>query len=60
MPIPTNPNFNTANGRLARRPLYVLEIDGVFEPLTTFRYEDYNVSLGGYGVSGYGILGYGI
>lgn len=59
MPIPTNPNFDLENAKLRRQPLYIVVIDGVFEPLSTFRYEDYAVSLGGYGVELYGVVGWG-
>jgi hypothetical protein len=59
MPIPTNSNFDAKNQELAKRPLYLVFIEGVLEPLTTFRPEDTEVSWGGYGVWGYGTLGYG-
>jgi hypothetical protein len=60
MPITTNPNFDVANLKLQKRPLYVLQIDGVLDWLTTFRAEDVQVVWGGYGVAGYGTTGYGI
>jgi hypothetical protein len=59
MPIVTNPNFDVNNAALAKRPLYVLTIEGVLEPLTTFRLEDTLVTQTGYGLSGYGTTGYG-
>ena len=57
--IVTNPNFDSANLDLQKRPLYLLIIDGVFEPLTTFRADDAQVIWGGYGIGGYGTTGYG-
>ena len=57
--LETNPNFDASNLRLVKRPLYVLLIDGVLDPLTTFRPEDVEVVWGGYGVGGYGTTGYG-
>ena len=42
-----------------KRPLYIVIIDGVFDPLTTFRAEDEQITWGGYGVGGYGTTGYG-
>ncbi len=59
MAIQTNPNFDEQNAALQKRPLYVLVIEGVLDPLTTFRPQDWNVTLTGYGVSGYGTTGYG-
>ena len=59
MPIPTNPGFDSKNHRLVKRPLYLVFIEGVPEPLTTFRIEEEYVTLTGYGVSGYGTTGYG-
>ncbi len=55
----TNPNFDAANLELQKRPLYLVVIDGVFEPLTTFRADDTQVIWGGYGIGGYGTTGYG-
>jgi len=55
----TNPDFDTANLALVKRPLYILIIDGVFEPFTTFRAEDAQIVWGGYGIGGYGTTGYG-
>jgi hypothetical protein len=55
----TNPNFDAANLALQKRPLYLVIIDGVFDPLTTFRAEDAQVVWGGYGIGGYGTTGYG-
>ena len=46
-------------GALVKRPLYILIIDGVFEPFTTFRAEDAQIVWGGYGIGGYGTTGYG-
>ncbi|MBZ5516112.1 MAG: hypothetical protein LAN62_14945 [Acidobacteriia bacterium] len=57
--LKTNPNFDAANLHLVKRPLYILLIDGVLDPLTTFRAEDAQVVWGGYGVAGYGTAGYG-
>jgi hypothetical protein len=57
--LTTNPNFDTANLNLQKRPLYLVIIDGVLEPLTTFRAEEAQVTWGGYGMSGYGTTGYG-
>jgi len=59
MPIQTNPSFNTQNQQLVKQPLYIVSIDGMPEPLTTFRLDQVNVTWGGYGVSGYGTTGYG-
>jgi hypothetical protein len=57
--ISTNLNFDAQNAALAKRPLYMLWIEGVLEPLTTFRVEDAQVTWGGYGIGGYGTAGYG-
>jgi len=59
MPIPTNSNFDAKNLELTKRPLYLLTIEGVLEPLTTFRLEDVQITRHGYGIGGYGIMGYG-
>jgi|YelNatPaOPRAMG01_1025707.scaffolds.fasta_scaffold20552_3 hypothetical protein len=59
MPLTTNPSFNVNNAALAKRPLYVVQIEGVLDILTSFRPEDMNVSHTGYGVNGYGTTGYG-
>ena len=59
MPIVTNPSFDTKNQQLIKRPLYMVFIDGLPEPLTTFRLDAVQVTWGGYGVSGYGTTGYG-
>ena len=57
--LATNPNFDAANLNLQKRPLYYLLIDGVMEPLTTFRADDAQITWGGYGMGGYGTTGYG-
>lgn len=59
MAIQTNSSFDAQNVALEKRPLYVLVIEGVLDPLTTFRPEDWNITLGGYGMNGYGTTGYG-
>ena len=59
MPIPTNSKFDAKNLELTKRPLYLLTIEGVLEPLTTFRQEDVQITLYGYGIGGYGVMGYG-
>ncbi len=59
MPIITNPSFNTQNQQLIKRPLYMVTIEGLPEPLTTFRLDAVQVTWGGYGVGGYGTTGYG-
>ena len=59
MPIPTNSNFDAKNLELTKRPLYLLTIEGVIEPLTTFRLEDAQFARYGYGIDGYGVMGYG-
>jgi hypothetical protein len=59
MPIPTNTNFDAKNQELHKRPLYLVFIEGVLEPLTTFRLEDTEITWGGYGIGGYGTTGYG-
>lgn len=59
MPIMTNPNFDAANLKLAKRPIYLVNIEGVVEGLTTFRAEDFVVIVSGYGMNGYGTTGYG-
>ena len=59
MPIPTNSTFDANNQQAVKRPLFVLWIESVAEPLATFRLEDVQVTHGGYGIGGYGILGYG-
>src|SRR5271157_498893 len=57
--IATNPSFDTLNQELVKRPLYIVSIEGLPEPLTTFRLDDQQVTWGGYGVAGYGTTGYG-
>lgn len=59
MPIPTNPVFDANSQQPVKRPLFILWIEGIAEPLTTFRLEDVQVTRGGYGIGGYGIYGYG-
>ena len=59
MPVATNPSFDSSNLALTKRPLYLLIIEGIPEPLTTFRLEQAQVTLGGYGMNGYGTTGYG-
>ena len=59
MAVNTNPSFNVQNLELAKRPLYMVSIDGLPEPLTTFRLDAVQVNLTGYGLSGYGTTGYG-
>jgi len=59
MAIQTNSNFDTCNAALIKRPLYVLVIEGISSPLTTFRPQDMQVTVSGYGMSGYGTTGYG-
>lgn len=59
MAITTNPSFDTNNTALVKRPLYVLVIEGIASPLTTFRPQDMQVAVSGYGMSGYGTTGYG-
>jgi hypothetical protein len=59
MPIPTNPSFDSMNQQRVKRPLYMLFVEGLSEPLTTFRLDDAQVSWGGYGTGGYGTTGYG-
>ncbi len=60
MPIPTNSIFDASHQQPVKRPLYILWIEGVAEPLTTFRLEDALVTRGGYGIGGYGMFGYGL
>jgi hypothetical protein len=59
MPIITNPGFNAQNLELAKRPLYLVSIDGLPEPLTSFRLDTVQVVWSGYGLTGYGTTGYG-
>jgi hypothetical protein len=59
MPIESNLNFEARNAELNKRPLYLLIIEGLLEPLASFRQEDAQVTWGGYGVSGYGTTPYG-
>jgi hypothetical protein len=59
MPIPTNASFDVKNLELTKHPLYLLTIEGVLEPLTTFLPEAVAISHHGYGISGYGATGYG-
>lgn len=59
MPIITNPSFDLNNASLAKLPLYVVQIEGILDPLTTFRPQDTQVTHTGYGVNGYGTTGYG-
>lgn len=59
MSIPTNANFDTANQQLVKQPLYILTIEGISEPLTTFSADQTAVTWAGYGLSGYGTTGYG-
>lgn len=57
--IQTNTNFDTENVKPVKQPLYVLAIEGIVEPLTTFRLDAVQVTWGGYGIGGYGTTGYG-
>ena len=59
MPISTNANWEIENAKPAKRPLYVVIIENLPEALTTFRAEDQQVTLTGYGIGGYGTNGYG-
>jgi hypothetical protein len=59
MPVMTNASFDLNNAALSKQPLYVVQIEGVMDLLTTFRPEDMNVGHTGYGMSGYGTTGYG-
>lgn len=59
MAVATNSSFDANNLRLAKRPLYIVTIEGVTEPLTTFRPDAALISWGGYGIGGYGTTGYG-
>lgn len=59
MPVLTNSHFDAKNQELNKRPLYLVFIAGVLEPLTTFRLEETQVTGGGYGIAGYGTRGYG-
>jgi hypothetical protein len=59
MAIVTNPSFDAQNLAPAKRPLYMVSIDGLPEPLTTFRLDAAQVVWSGYGLSGYGGSGYG-
>lgn len=60
MPIPTNPSFDRQNQQTVKRPLYVVWIEGLPEPLTTFLLDAADqVTWGGYGVGGYGTTTYG-
>lgn len=59
MPVMTNASFDLNNAALAKQPLYVVQIEGVMDLLTTFRPEDVNVGHTGYGMNGYGTTGYG-
>ena len=59
MPVITNQSFDLNNAALSKQPLYVVQIEGVMDPLTTFRPEDMSVAHTGYGVNGYGNTGYG-
>ena len=59
MPLATNPPWNIENAKLEKRPLYVLVIENLLEPLTSFRPEEARITWGGYGIGGYGTTGYG-
>lgn len=59
MSVNTNPSFDLNNAALAKQPLYVVQIEGVLDQLTTFRPQDMNVGHTGYGMNGYGTTGYG-
>ena len=59
MAVDTNPSFDLKNVALAKQPLYVVQIEGVVDQLTTFRPQDMNVCHTGYGMNGYGTTGYG-
>ena len=59
MPITTNSSFDLKNQELIKRPLYVVIIEGMLEPLTTFRLDEAQVTWGGYGIGAYGTTGYG-
>jgi len=51
--------WNIENAKPAKRPLYVVFIENLPEPLSTFRTEDMQVQVTGYGTSGYGTTNYG-
>lgn len=59
MAIETNFSFDRNNAALVKRPLYVLMIEGLPTPFTSFRPEDMQIAVSGYGMSGYGTTGYG-
>jgi len=59
MPLVTNSYFDAKNLKLNKRPLYLVMIEGLPEPLTTFRPEEACVTRYGYGIWGYGASGYG-
>jgi len=59
MPLITNPAWRIENAKLQKRPLYIVVIERLPDWLTTFRPEDWEVVLTGYGIGGYGINGYG-
>lgn len=59
MPILTTPDWDLENAKLIKRPLYLVVIQDLAEALSTFRAEDMEVVVGGYGIGGYGINPYG-
>jgi hypothetical protein len=59
MSLPTNPSFDANNLVLTKHPLYLVVIEGLPEPLTTFRVDEARVTWHGYGLIGYGHTGYG-
>lgn len=59
MPVLTDPTFDTQNSSLAKRPLYMLFIDGIPDSITTFVPELAQIALEGYGLNAYGKSGYG-
>ncbi len=59
MPVMTNPSFDASNMSLTKHPLYMLLIEGLPEPLTSFRMEETRVTRHGYGMNLYGLSPYG-
>ncbi len=58
--ISVDSTFNTEHSKLAKRPLYYLEIDEVDVAFTAFPRSALSVGLAqGYGIQAYGAVGYG-
>lgn len=59
MPVITDPAFDAQNSSPAKRPLYMLFIDGLPDSITSFVFDQTIITIQGYGLSGYSTNGYG-